>query len=572
MSAEIVIANGALAGVRLPLTSAEITIGRAPSSTLCLDSPGTAWHHCRILHENDRWRLRAAGGTRVNGLRVDEHVLEDGDQVAIGENILVFRSAAGTAGDPNVRPTLLRASALLFLFRTLARATEETQRVSLQEQIVGLIGALIPLAAGFVVLADSETELADIVSQRAPTYADIAAHAATEGSTYDEARATVAVPLYVRGRFRGVIITELPPAERERGRDHRDALTAVATIAAAALEGVHEIAALRAENTDLQRRLGLAAPGILGESACLSRLREMIGRVAPQDVTVLIQGETGTGKELVARALHEGSDRRQQPFLAINCASLTEGLLESELFGHEKGAFTGAVAAKRGKFEVAEGGTVFFDEIGELAPGLQAKLLRVIQEREFVRVGGTRTLRLDVRILAATNRDLAAEVKAGRFREDLFHRLNVIVLRTPPLREHREDIPMLARHFLECAARRCARRVAAFSPAAERALREYSWPGNVRELENAIERAVVLGAGEEIGPEDLPEAVTEGLAATGDAGAFQAQVVNTKRQSILRAWEAANGDYKAAARQLGMHPNSLLRLIRNLGLRELLPR
>jgi Nif-specific regulatory protein len=575
MSAEIVVVSGARSGFRLPLTSPEIAIGRAPSSTLCLDSSGTAWHHCRIVQQGDRWSvhaLRAPEGTYVNGLRVDEHVLEDGDHVAIGDSILLFRSAADAGIDLNVRLTLLRASALLFLFRALALAPEDGQRQTIEEQIVGLVGTFIPLTRGAAVLADSESELHDVVAQRAPQYASIAARVEAEGSTYDEGPGTAAVPLYVRGRLQGIIIAEFPAAECEHSRDHIDALAAVATIAAAALEGAREVATLRAENTDLQNRLGLTAPGMVGESSAIARLREMIGRVAPQDATVLVQGESGTGKELVARALHEGSARRQHPFVAINCASLTENLLESELFGHEKGAFTGAFALKKGRLELAQGGTVFFDEIAELAPGLQARLLRVIQEREFARVGGTRTLQLDVRIIAATNRDLAAEVRAGRFREDLYHRLNVIVLRTPPLRERREDIAMLARYFLEGAARRCGRRVAGFSPEAERALAQYSWPGNVRELENAVERAVVLGSGEQIAPEDLPEAVTEGLAAAGDAGPFQTQVAATKRQSILRAWEQANGDYKAAAAQLGMHPNSLLRLIRNLGLRDLLPR
>src|SRR5205085_5135982 len=203
-----------------------------------------------------------------------------------------------------------------------------------------------------------------------------------------------------------------------------------------------------------------------------------IGRVAPQDTSVLVLGESGTGKELVARALHDLSPRASKPFVAINCAALTDTLLESELFGHEKGAFTGAVNQKKGKLEMAEGGTVFLDEIGELAPQLQAKLLRVLQQREFDRVGGDRTIKLNVRIVAATNRDLGAEARRGAFREDLYHRLNVVALRVPPLREHAGDIPALARYFLVRASARCRRRVTGISEEAERCLLAYGWPGN----------------------------------------------------------------------------------------------
>jgi transcriptional regulator with GAF, ATPase, and Fis domain len=272
----------------------------------------------------------------------------------------------------------------------------------------------------------------------------------------------------------------------------------------------------------------------------------------------------------VARALHRQSPRAAKPFAAINCAALTETLLESELFGHEKGAFTGAVAAKKGKLEAAEGGTVFLDEIGELAPSLQAKLLRVLQQREFEHVGGTRTLKLDVRMVAATNRDLQAEVRAGSFREDLYHRLNVVTLRVPPLRDRPGDIPALARYFLDRAAARCHRRVGAISPEAERYLTNYSWPGNIRELENAIERAVVLGTSDAVLPEDLPETILESAAVPEVPGALQSTVTQTKRQSIIAAWQQAAGDHKQAAARLNIHPNSLRRLIRSLNLRDVL--
>jgi transcriptional regulator with PAS, ATPase and Fis domain len=251
----------------------------------------------------------------------------------------------------------------------------------------------------------------------------------------------------------------------------------------------------------------------------------------------------------------------------VNCAALSETLFESELFGHEKGAFTGAVALKRGRFELAQGGTIFLDEVGELASGLQAKLLRVLQQREFERVGGTQAYPLDIRIIAATNRDLAADVAEGRFREDLYHRLNVVALQSPPLRDRKEDIPRLAEFFLRRSAERCKRHVEGLSPEVQHMISQYSWPGNVRELENAMERAVVLGVSEMVLPEDLPETLLE--AAPRDTEAkYHHSVGQAKRDAILDAYVQGNGDYKQAAKLLGLHPNYLLRLVRNLELRE----
>jgi two-component system, NtrC family, response regulator HydG len=295
---------------------------------------------------------------------------------------------------------------------------------------------------------------------------------------------------------------------------------------------------------------------------------EFISRVAGRDSTVLISGESGTGKELVARAIHENSERKDKPFVAINCAAITETLLESELFGHEKGSFTGAVAQKKGKLEVADGGSIFLDEIGELAVAMQAKLLRVLQEREFERVGGTRPIKLDIRLIAATNRDLKEASRSGAFRPDLYYRLNVVSLRMPALRERREDIPLLAAFFAANHSQKVKRRVAGISPPARACLMRYEWPGNVRELENAIERAVVLGSTELILPEDLPESILEETAAAGEpVNALHDGIREAKKTLIERAIEQADGNYTEAARNLGVHPNHLFRLIRTLNLK-----
>jgi Nif-specific regulatory protein len=400
--------------------------------------------------------------------------------------------------------------------------------------------------------------------------AGLIAMARREGMAQDESGLGVALGLYVRGEFAGILGAQFAPEEAVNLSEHRETLSAIASLASAALETVRDMERLQTENALLREWLEPPESGIVGDGPATRKVLEMVARVAPRETSVLILGESGTGKELVARALHAGSPRASRPFVAINCAALTETLLESELFGHEKGAFTGAVAQKKGKLELAEGGTVFLDEAGEMTPQLQAKLLRVLQQREFERVGGTKTLRLDVRLIAATNRDLAAEVKRGAFREDLYHRLNVVAIRVPPLRDRVEDIPALARHFLERASVRCGRRVTGISPDAERYLVNYSWPGNIRELENAIERAVVLGQSDVVLPEDLPETVMDAAPSADSDGALQSSVSDAKRKLILDAWREAGGDHNRAAEILKVHPNSLRRLIRNLGLRGIL--
>ena len=446
----------------------------------------------------------------------------------------------------------MRACTVLFLFRALAEAGDEQERARVESQILRLLGDLAGAEhlEGFVVLGNNEAELSASARERGLNVR-LVERVQLEGAVEG------AAPLYVRGTIAGVI------AANAEG----SVLAAVATLASVALENAREVENLRVRCSLLEEQ---AETGIVGRSAVIERLLQMIERLAPQETTVLILGESGTGKEMVARALHRQSRRQAAAFVAINCAALTPSLLESELFGHEKGAFTDAVSQKKGKLELANGGTVFLDEIGELAPQLQAKLLRVLEQREFERVGGTRTLSLDVRLIAATNRDLAAEVRRHAFREDLFHRLNVVALRTPPLRDHREDVPELARYFLARMSARCGRRVAGISPEAERFLTAYSWPGNVRELENVIERAVVLGESDQVRVEDLPESVLETALPSDLAGAYQASVGDAKRECILRAWTEAGGDYKIAAANLGLHPNSLLRLVRNLRLRDIL--
>jgi DNA-binding NtrC family response regulator len=314
---------------------------------------------------------------------------------------------------------------------------------------------------------------------------------------------------------------------------------------------------------DADRRYHL----VIGQSAKMKEAVETARKAAPSKATVLLLGESGTGKEIFARAIHNWSERKNQPFVAINCVGLSKELLESELFGHEKGSFTGADQLKKGKMELANGGTVFLDEIGDVSQELQTKLLRFLQEREFDRVGGVKPIHVDVRIVAATNRDLDLAVKEGRFREDLFHRLNVVPIILPPLRDRREDIPALARHFLQRFATEVKKNLSGISEEALGKISAYNWPGNVRELANVIERAVVLGQSPEIAPHDLPARIAAALSeAHSDGISYRDAMDAYRRQLVMRALAQSQGNRAAAARTLGLHEKYLLRLLRTLSI------
>ncbi|ENO0518577.1 sigma-54-dependent response regulator transcription factor ZraR [Escherichia albertii] len=297
--------------------------------------------------------------------------------------------------------------------------------------------------------------------------------------------------------------------------------------------------------------------GMVGKSAAMQHLLSEIALVAPSEATVLIHGDSGTGKELVARAIHASSARREKPLVALNCAALNESLLESELFGHEKGAFTGADKRREGRFVEADGGTLFLDEIGDISPMMQVRLLRAIQEREVQRVGSNQTIPVDVRLIAATHRDLAEEVNAGRFRQDLYYRLNVVAIEVPSLRQRREDIPLLADHFLQRFAERNRKAVKGFTPQAMDLLIHYDWPGNIRELENAVERAVVLLTGEYISERELPLAIAGTPIPLAQSQDIQ-PLVEVEKEVILAALEKTGGNKTEAARQLGITRKTLL--------------
>jgi DNA-binding NtrC family response regulator len=339
-----------------------------------------------------------------------------------------------------------------------------------------------------------------------------------------------------------------------------------------------DVRRLREENRDLREALGerYRYENIVAKSGKLQEVLAIVDRVAPTNSTVLLGGESGVGKDMIARAIHQHSRRASGPFIKINCTAIPENLLESELFGYEKGAFTGAVTSKPGKFELADKGTILLDEIGDVPGAIQVKLLRVLQEREFERLGGTKTLKVDVRVIAATNQDLRAALEQGTFREDLYYRLNVVPISIPPLREHKEDIPYLADHFLARFVRESAKPIKGITPAAMRMLMDFHWPGNIRELENIIERAVALSTGTMLDVGDIrldlgrgvPVAAAPGVSSGDAAGPFLPQGMTLEQYEdkiIEEALRRANGNKSQAARLLGLSRNAFRYRLSKLG-------
>jgi Nif-specific regulatory protein len=361
----------------------------------------------------------------------------------------------------------------------------------------------------------------------------------------------------------GILYADRRGSKAAFTEDELDLLCAAAEQAGNILVHIQSSSDLRHENRNLLRSLSESRP-IIGDAPAIAELHSFIRKAAPTAMTVLIRGETGTGKDLVASAIHYQSPRQGKPFIAINCAALPENLLESELFGYEKGAFTGAMSRKKGRFELAHTGTIFLDEVAELSPGCQAKLLRLLEEQRFERVGGTQPIEVDVRIIAASNKDLAKAIEAGEFREDLFYRLNVLAVQLPPLRERREDILLLARYFLKQMG--VADERTALTPAAEEKLRSYAWPGNVRQLRNVIESAVVLKEGPAIDVGDLVLPEPQGARAAGAEAWSPRTLEDVQREHIVKVLEHTDGNKKRAAEVLGIERCTLYAKLKGYGL------
>jgi transcriptional regulator with GAF, ATPase, and Fis domain len=484
---------------------------------------------------------------------------------------------------PQVTDVGRMARDLNALFKVANAINSQRDLESLQKGILQLLFEVVPADAGAIQIIDKiersptstvrwkrEDHLVPDFTVRHElvlrTLWERSAVVADLSATTRQTEKVLCVPLVALQKTIGVIYLVCFSPSEIFGRDHINFASSVAAIAAVTVESVLAMESLRAENRQLRQQLGADEP-MVGESPQMQQLAETIEKVANGDSAVLIRGESGVGKEIVARAIHQKSPRSAQPFIAINCAAIPENLIESELFGYEKGAFTGAVASKRGRLELAAEGTLLLDEIGELDTKLQAKLLRVLQQKEFERVGGTSTLRFNARVLAATNKDLERAINAREFRQDLFYRLNVVSVSVPPLREHREDIPLLSIHFARKYAQRLSRPFKGISPEARALMMKYSWPGNVRELENAIEHALVMGSSDSILPGDLPESLSNEDPTLQGTGVYQHAVMRFKRRLIQDALKNAGDNCTEAARVLGVHPNYLHRLVRKLGLK-----
>ena len=610
----------------VPLLDDEVSIGRDITNAVSIASNSVSRRHCCIRRHAGSVTIHDLGsrnGTFVNGVPVRERVLNDGDMITIGD--AYFRCIMPTAGErgaehpvrfeendlkdcltvslrrednqpqasPGAPPGDRVFGDLCALLNIATHIGSISEADSLEWQLLGMIFDVIPAERGAILLGEdiaqdissavtwdkqsgpkqpvrvSRTVLRHVLRDSAALLVNNAsadrALREAESLVGAQVHSILCAPLASSRKTFGAIYLDSRNPSSRFDEGHLKLLTSIAGMAAMALANLQRIEHLKKEAQRLQAALD-GEHNIVGESIATRKLLLLIAKVAQSDSTVLLYGESGTGKELAARAIHRASDRRDGPFLAINCAAIPEALLESELFGYEKGAFTGAVAQKKGQIEIANGGSLFLDEIGELAAGMQAKLLRVIQEREFTRVGGSRPVPVNLRVIAATNRDLNAAVKAGTFRQDLYYRLNVVSITLPSLRDRRDDIPLLASYFAAKCGVRCKRRVSGISPEAQRCLQQYDWPGNIRELENTIERAIVLGSSEVIVVEDLPESVLEQSALTSEATptTFQAAVLQLKKQLIINAVKEAGGNYTQAAKRLGLEPHYLHRLMRNL--------
>ena len=608
--------SGKLRGAIFAINEETLIIGRETASNLCLADAAVSRRHAKVEKVDRGFAitdLESLNGTFVNDVPIKTRVLEHGDRVRIGDSQFLFLTHEGeaTSKSSDVRldehhivsgsTVQLRFDDAIYL---MARDLSALMKVSttinsirglddLLQRLLELLFEVVPAQRGAILLTDQgsfETSLVfgldrahgkdqavnvsrTIVQQVlrdgvALLSSDGAAEstAATQSLISTRAHSVMCVPLILFDRKLGVLYLDTTLPRDRFNRDHLQLVTAIAGIAAVAIENARQFEWLETENERLLADVNIEH-NMVGESAAMQRVYHFISKVAPTDATVLISGESGTGKELAARAIHRNRKRAQKTFIAVNCAALNESLLESELFGHEKGSFTGALAQKKGRLEIADGGTVFLDEVGELTPPLQVKLLRVLQEREFERVGGTVTIKVDLRLIAATNKNLEEAIEAGQFRQDLYYRLNVVSLEMPALRDRREDVMLLANYFVDKYGARCNRKLKGFSKETRNFLTAYDWPGNVRELENTIERAIVLGTTEWILPEDLPEAVLEAkVMIEGSVPTYHQALIQHKKQIILTAMDQAKNNHTEAARLLGVHPNYLRRLLTNLNL------
>ncbi len=614
MNPRLVAIAGTQRGSTFPLSGDQMTIGRDSSNWVYLTDPSASRKHCLVSRNGQEFNLRdleSRNGTFVNDIPVQERSLQHGDKIDVGDSSFLFLMQEDKSASPSFQfselgvltTTRLRLEDALYLqperlfssSNLNRRIVQELEAVlkfinsiqvirdaeALHKKLLESVFEIIPAGRGSIILFEkhatdilsvdtydrnmqkldtpvSRTVVGLVARERSSLLSndilDDVTLQASESMASLKVKSVIAVPLAWMDHVLGVLYMDTLNPNGSFDQNHLQIATAFAAYASVAMEDLGNIETLLEDQQSLIEDLRIEH-SMIGESSALKEVLGVIRKAARSDSTVLICGESGTGKELAARALHLNSPRSGKPFVAISCANLSESLLESELFGHEKGAFTGAYQQKKGKLEMAEGGTVFLDEIAELVPALQSRILRVLQEREFERIGGTRSIKVDIRLIAATNKNLEDAIRDGRFREDLYYRLNVVEIDMPPLRERREDIPLLVSYFALKYGKKCAGRIIGISPEVRRCLTNYDWPGNVRQLQNVIERAIVLGAENLIRMEDLPEEVAES-SSSPPATKYQDLLKQTKKKLILEALDKAKGDYTEAAQILGIHPSN----------------
>ncbi len=551
----LVVVGGGDSGLSFDLTPGEHVVGRGATVEVRLSDESVSRRHALLTVGEDGVTvadLDSHNGSWVNGRPVKIAALSEGDELRVGNSQMLVERPVSPAGatvslqiieqDDFVRPAARRrvhlpedSERLRILYEVGNAINSETSQPALLERILVTIFDVVPAEHGAILLWSPEREAwlpaavhrrhgaqdaGELVVSRAiideafasggPVVSDDAKADARFGPSESietfAIRSMICCPLVVRDERLGVLYLDTRQIASAFADEDVELVAAIANQAAIAIGNARLHDKVRRENVRLRRALG-TRHCIVGDSAAIREVMNVVRRVSQTDATVLVRGESGTGKEVVAQAIHALSPRCSRPFVCVNCAAVPETLLEGELFGHEKGAFTGAHERRVGRFEQANGGTVFLDEIGEMPISTQAKILRVLQEREFQRVGGTAPIRVDVRLVASTNRDLEAALESGTFRQDLYYRLKVIELFLPALRERRDDIVLLSQHFLAEIGREMSRQPPGIDPAALETLQAYWWPGNVRELRNVLERAMVLGVGDRLLPRHLPRAI-----------------------------------------------------------------
>ena len=621
----LIVKKGELAGQTIPLQNEKTAFGRAENSNVCLKDLNISRRHAQILRLKNNVMaivdLGSSNGTYVNDFPINRIFLMDGDEIRMGETVMTYCEGESEEKHPakplildkekpisaipathatKVMPTTGEQSPLDSLkeaylhLRTLYKITSDMNSARDLTELYQKVGDAMQMSIGadrvaFFKLGGStdRLELQSVSHNPAsqtnqslkeqPFHQQVlncikeekASFLFTEEEAADgeEPRATaLGVPIMREGKLIGIIYVDSPLTGRTLNKTDLDFATAVALQMGTSEERLQNLRQLSEKNSQLERVINENLT-IVCRNQKMLEIMDILNQLAESDSNVLIRGESGTGKELIARAIHFYSRRREHPLICLNCASLPETLIESELFGYERGAFTGAVSRKPGKFELADGGTLFLDEIGDISPSAQAKILRALQDGEIQRVGGTATLHVDVRLIAATNKDLLRAIQSGQFREDLYYRIKVVEIEIPPLRERKEDIPILAEYFLKILRGKTASRVVRFSPETMHILVEYPWHGNVRELRNVVERALVFCRGDEIFPQHLPAELTHGektSAASPDAPPIP--LTEMERLHIIKTLQHVSGNKLKAAELLGISRSTLYEKMKQYGI------